>query len=654
MKLGFLPLFKPESFQESSFSASGLDYFSAHLIGELIALIHEQVPEVQAFIQLSMGTMLKRSPDAVVIWATSPCFGQVASLAENLKTYLDTPIWLAGPHISYLPNSLPESVDAGIIGEADLPLLALVKAYLQHGNKLGSIQYRKIAGLIYQSRGRMYSGTPAQEAPNLNRLPIPEYQHLQSIQGFSAPIVRTSRINDTLITTLAYPPTRKPRLLHPEHICTQIENIVANYKKLLAGYAVAPEQARYLRPVFIPDFQFVLQKKRLIALQSEILKRKLHLECLFIVHLPPEAINDENLKILKSISVSKIALSLGPFGHQSSLLPTCTPDFLKRALELCRHFHIGVVGQLFLNPEVNTRPAQLAKTYRFFRDEIQGFERMHVSVLAPYPGTPLWDHYQSKLRLKQEDLAHVPWDSFDWEHFSPSLPLANTHLDRQYLSEAYHSFKKLFDNNNSPTLKSPINEDLSLLTKAVNAQQFSELYLKKEDRVLEVVAHPDLMVKPFLFQSVEQIFVKAGQLSGPAPQEPIDLAFMLGSLNCLRDPEAGLEQIAKYLAPEGRIYIIIPNPSFLGSISQILKWKGEHSSPQNKILKFITPEHLKQMLEKYGFTLVKQDYTIMEEVEAIRPTVETLANAIEKYGSQRIPQDVLYVNEIKMLAAKRT
>lgn len=652
MKLGFLPLFKPESFQENSFHASGLDYFSAHLIGELIAWVHEQVPEIQCFVQLSLGTMLKRSPDIVVIWSTSPCFGQVASLAENLKTYLDIPIWLGGPHISYLPNSLPDSVDVGILGEAEMPLLALLKAYLSQGDKLGPVHYRKIAGLIYQSRGRMYSGSPAQEVPNINRLPTPEFQHLQSIQGFSAPIVRTSRINDTLITALAYPPTRKPRLLHPEQICNQIEQVIANYKKLLVAYQVPANQARYLRPIFIPDFQFVLQKKRLEALRNEILKRRLHVDCFFIVHLPPDAITDELLKTLKGISVSKIALSLGPLGHQSPLLPPCSASTIKRAIALCQHYHIGLMGQLFLNPEVNTRRRQLAQTYRFFAEEIHGFERLHVSVLGPFPGTALWEHYQAQSRLKQTDLAHVPWDSFDWEHLSTSLPLAHTELDRPYLTEAYHRFKKLFDTNKS--FKSPIKEDLDLFAKAITAQQFSEVYLNKTDRVLEVVASHELVMQPFLFQSVEQIFVKAGKLSGSAPQQPVNLIFLLGVLNCLRDPDTALAKLSSYLAPEGRLYISIANPLFLGNISQILKWKGVQSSVHNKILKFIKPEQVIQMLEKHGFVLINQDYTIMEEVEAVRPTVETLANAMDKYGSLRIPQDALYVNEIKMLAAKRT
>lgn len=651
MKLGLLPLFRPESFSQGNFTATGLEYFSANALGEVAGFIQASFPEIQLCMRLALNEMLRLKPDLVILWATSSAFGQVQALAESFKTYLGIQVWLAGPHISYLPQSLPPDVDLGIIGEVELPLQQLLSIFLKQADA-GPMHYRRVPGIIYQSKGRIYSGSPAQILPSLSQLPQPNYRLFLDLPGFSAPVIRSARVSDNLITALAYPPSRKIRLLHPEHLCQQISQIGENYRFLYKSFPFPPEHLHLLSPVFIPDYQFVQHRQRLEALIPLYLERNLHRQVFLIPNLTPELIQPDLIKLLKIINTRKIMLLLGPFGHTHPLLANTNPDQLEQALLLCKEHQIGVIGTLFLNPEVSTNRRQLAQTYLFVRDYLHYFEKLHVTALGVFPGTPVWEQFAAKTRPDAQALADFPWASLDWEKFSSNLPLYHTHLDRQSLGEVYQAFRHLTLIQDK--ISQPLQEDTFIQSRERLVKQFAKQYLKAEERILEAPLLPEIALKPLLPDyQIEQLEIRNGELKGK-PSAAVDMIILSGTLTALKDPAASLKQLMQWLKPGGRVYIHWLNPLNLPTLVNFLKWQAKHSRASQPNLKYIKEEEMKALLKDCGLEVIETDYTIMEGVEAARSTVETLAARLEYHASMRIPQHMLYVSEIKILAKNRS
>lgn len=651
MKLGLFPLFRPESFGPDSFTATGLEYISANALSEIIGYVQSQFPQIKVILKLALNEMLRQKPDIVLLWATSSCFNQVGPTAESFKTYLGVPVWLAGPHISYLPQTLPADVDIGIIGEAELPLQQLIQLFLKQPDA-GPLHYRRVPGIVYQSKGRMYSGAPAQIIPQLSQLPMPNHRLLQAQPGMSAPVIRTSRSSDSILTALAYPPTRKPRLYSPEQICAEITQVSDNYRILYKDYPIPQQLLKYMSPVVIADYAFVLQKQRLETLIRLYRSQGLHERVLPIPNVPPDAVTPELISQLKSINVRSLLFVLGPLNHRNPLLPACEPDKLEEVLKLCKQHQMGIVAQLLLNPEVGTTRRQLAQTYLFLREHLEYFQKITVSTLGAIPGTPVWEQYVAKVKPDVKTLLNLNWQGMDLEKYDYNQPLHHSHLDRDSLHEIYHAFKQLAAQQDH--VNHPLRDDMFDMNKDKAVREFAARYLRPGDKVLEVPMLPELAIKPLLPNvSIHQIMIRNGQLSGTCP-EPVDFIMINGSMNIMRDPEAVLRQLKTWLKPDGRVMIQWLNPLHMRALSQHFSWKGQQSTVRNLILKYIKLEELEDMLRRCGLEPGTPDYTIIEDVETVRPSVETLAAKLEHHASLRIPQHMLYVSEIKMLARNRS
>lgn len=651
MKLGLLPLFRAESFSPEGFTATGLEYISANVLSEITAFVQAQFPDIQLELQLALSEMLRQRPDIVLLWSTSSCFQKVAPTAESIKTYLDIPVWLAGPHISYVPQMLPPDVDIGIIGEVELPLQQLLKIYLKQPNA-GPMQYRSVPGIVYQSKGRMYSGAPAQILPQLTQLPVPQHTRLQLLPGMSAPVIRTSRSSDALLPALAYPPSRKPRLYSPEQICAQFSQIVGNYQILYKSLPIPANLRHYVSPVMISDYAFVLQRQRLEALIPMFRSQGLHELIQPLPNIPPEALTPELISQLKSLNVRSVMFVLGPFQHRNPLIPSCTPEQLEQALALCKQHQISVLAQLFINPDVSTSRSQLAQTYLFLRNHLEDFQKVTISVLGTLPGTPVWEQYTAKVKPDVTTLQHLHWQSLDLETFAYDIPIYHSQLNRDTLSEIYYTFKRLVDEQ-KPVMN-PMHNDMFNQARALAVRDFVGRYLRPGETILEVPMQPELALKPLLPQfKIHQLSMRKGQLNGNCP-EPVDFILLNGTLNCLRDPEAALKQLKIWLKPDGRIMLQWLNPLHMRTLNQFFNWQTPQSTARNPVLKYLKLEEVEAMLKRCGLEPGPPDYTIIEDVENVRPAVESLATKIEHHASLRIPQHMLYASEIKMLVRNRT
>ncbi len=656
MKVGLLPLFIPAKALESSqeLDIGRLSFFSSILLSELKGYLKEKLPEITCETFLTLPELLKKSPDIVLILSNSEQFGAVSDWAQQLKATLSCPVWLAGSHISHAPETLPDTVDIGILGEIEVPIYHLLKLALQAGGAafLTPQMYRKVPGVIYQSHGRMYSGSPAQEVMDLKRMPIPDLKALTNLPKYFAVSIRTSRMNDSLCAQLAFPPTRKPRLYSVDYICQNMVSVVQYYRQALAQYPLPPEVFRQVCSIFITDYQFVLQKKRLEEIVAKIKSLYLHHVCFLTVHLPVRSVSEDLLRLLKSVNLQKVVLSFGPFEHHEPLLPPCNAQDLDRALALLQRFRIGVIGHFFVNPDTKVKRQSIFSTYVYLQSNSTRFESLSCTVLGATPGLSLWEAAAPLRKQKYaSDLRQYPWSSLAWGKPLPQLPLAHKHLSVSFFQEVYKAFTEL--NERTAPFVTPMHQEARLINQAEMVKDFAEKYLFPEARLLEIVLEPDLALKPFLkdYHEVEQLWVKSGVLSGVLPQ-PVDVLIAAASLHGLRHPQKALSHALLSLKPGGLVYVSILNPMFIGFLGQVFKWPERQSIVNYKMLKWFTDTSLSYLLDACGLEIIELDYT-NANIEELRGTVEKLAKQFSHFASQHIPQHALYVREINILARKK-
>lgn len=650
MKLGLLPLFKPERFNKGAIQASGLEYFAAHALSELVPFIQQEFHNVFPVIGLELKSLFKKHPDVILLWSTSACFDLAGSMAESIKAYLDIPVWLAGPHISYLPQSLPPAVDIGIIGEVEVPLKQLLQLYLKQPDAT-SAHYRKIPGIVYQSHGRMYSGTPGQIITELNHLPTPNYRFWLDFPGFSAPVIRTARVQDNMLTALAYAPTRKPRQLSSASIMKQLEQIVANYAFLFQSLPLQARQRMYFSPVFIADQQLLAVPERLKDIQALIVERKLHEQIFFIMSAAPEQLTPGLLKLLKAMNVRKLMFQLAPFGHRNKLLSQASPERLSQVLLACKEQQIDVLGLAFLNPEPQTSRQQMAQFYLYLQDHHYLFERLQSTLMAPIPGTLMWDAYAKTHKPDTHTLERIPWHAMDWEHLSPELPLYHTQLRGPVFHEIVDAFGRL--GKEKQGFMGPHKGDIVYWGRAVVARSLAREHFTPEDQVLEVVLQADTAFKPFLENyRIQQLQIRQGRLDGDWPETPLDMLLLPGSLNGLRNPFSALAKLSQHLKPGGKLFLSVINPLCIYILLKFLDWPVKYSQQHYPILRWISQPELEKMLKTCQLEILSISHTQIEELESMRTLVENFSQHIEHFSARHVPQHLLYTSEIKLLARK--
>lgn len=154
-----------------AFSGNIEDYVFYPLgIASLEAYINEKFPEIETKVCDGLDPLLNFSPEIVGISSTSPHYFKAVELAETIKKSLGSEIFLGGPHISSLPDSLCSIFSAGIIGEGEIVFSKIVENILKNGSieDLASLR-----GLVfYDSNQKLINTGKADFIEDIDSLPF--------------------------------------------------------------------------------------------------------------------------------------------------------------------------------------------------------------------------------------------------------------------------------------------------------------------------------------------------------------------------------------------------------------------------------------------------------------------------------------------------
>lgn len=430
-----LPDFAVE--EQGYFPVLGLSYITAYL--------KKNIPDIN--IKILDCYVLKKSyedikneiksfaPDMVGIPAWTFSYLDTLITARIVKEVNpDIKVCLGGPHVTIYPEETltQTAVDYVIQGEGEYAFTALVNA-LRDKKALANIP-----NLGFKENGKIYVNAPAQELKNLDGLPFPDrtlapYKMYYSILDKARPVT-------TMITSrgcpfqcvFCYQKNTGWRYRSAKNIVDEIEECVT------LG----------IKNIFIFDETFTVNKKRVIDICNEILKRKIKIE--WDIRSRVDTIDEEMLKILKKAGCKRISFGveagnkkiLGVLNKQIDLATA------EKTIKLSKkHGFIVLVDFMVCSPEETK--AEISQSLDLAIKMNPDF--VQFSVTTAMPATELYTMAVKNGVLNKDvwrEYALNPTEDFEpplWNIFSrkEAVEILNECYKKFYLRPRY-ILKKLF------------------------------------------------------------------------------------------------------------------------------------------------------------------------------------------------------------------
>lgn len=381
-------------------------YLKVHLPGVETVLI--DTPPATP-LQAIARRIVAASPDLIAITTYTVSFSEVIEVCELLKQIDATvPIVLGGPHITSLPETLPVQADIGVLGEGEETLLELCMA-LSSAAMTSKNDLRFIRGICFHGESGVVKTQNRSFIASLDLIPPPDLSILNMRWYTASRMYFTMKGNYkgfVLLTSRGCPFSCRfcqasaqwghCRYHSPERVVAELENLRLRYPQINA--------------INIIDDLFIGDRKRLREIVRLILERNLQLGVVFNVNGHANLVDEEVIRLLKSINVVQIA-----YGFESGAerilnflkRGSVTVERNRRAATLTNAAGIGVGGQFMIGCPGETED-ELLQTINFI--ESTPMSHVHISATVPMPGTELWDICRDKGLVSD----NMNWHTFDF------------------------------------------------------------------------------------------------------------------------------------------------------------------------------------------------------------------------------------------------
>jgi len=419
MKITFLNM------RKDMYPPLGLCYLSSFLKTKIpginILLIERIFGESEKVVS---ARILDSEPDVVGLTTYTVGYHQVISLCEYLKKLRPgLKIWLGGPHITSLPQTLPMHADIGVIGEGELTILELCHKTDPAGQIIEDA-LQGIKGICFRKNGQLFTTPRRDLITPLDSIPPPDVSML-NMEWYTKPkrffIMERYLKGFVLLTSRGCPydcrfcqaavQWGKCRYHSAERVVSEIETQRKNNPNINA--------------INIIDDLFIGSRKRLREIVRLLREKMLHDGIVFNVNGRANLIDSEVIKLLKSINV--IQISYGFETGSERIL-----SFLKKgsvsvhhnenAANLTNSYGIGVGGQFMIGTPGETRE-DIGQTIDFIKNH--QMSHAHLSVTCPLPGTDLWEICSRKGLVSE----NMDWRKLDFGNpDNPNLIYVNADI----------------------------------------------------------------------------------------------------------------------------------------------------------------------------------------------------------------------------------
>ncbi len=348
-------------------------------------------------------------------------------------------IILGGQHITHFPETLPVSVDVGVIGEGEITFLELMRLYAKD-KKLAPEALKSIDGLVFRdSSGRLIQTEPRQLIENLDTLALPDRD---CYPDDKAPYLFTSRgcpYRCTFCSSSEY--WKKVRYFSAEYVCNDIKNIC--------------RKKTDLKLLGIWDDLFVDNRTRLREIRDILhndgifQNASFEMACQIRAHL----VDEDLCKLLQQLHITSVSFGFESVSDKflSMLKPTATVQNNLDALELLKRFNLPVCCSFIIAVPGETEK-DVRNTYELILDLMSQDKLVepHVNFLMPMPNTIFWKEAEKKGLI---DVKNMRWSrlryfcNFRDSIYKSPKEWASTRLKNNsiYLNEDYLKEERLLE-----------------------------------------------------------------------------------------------------------------------------------------------------------------------------------------------------------------
>ncbi len=327
-----------------------------------------------------INILLQEKPDYIGLTSTTVNIYSTAELAKKIKQEIpNIPIILGGPHITIEPKKTMEefdSIDIGVIGEAEITLIELLEAYKT--NK----QLNKVKGIIFKNNGNIIQTLPNKIIEDLDSLPLPAWDLLPEIKKYyKQSVARAERKPSmSLMTSRGCPgkcifcvQNQKLRKYSAERLIFIVKYLIEKYN---------------IKSLEINDDNFVVFRDRLVKFCNQIIEEKIDItwSCMSRVN----HIDREILTLMKKAGCRRIAFGIES-GSQEILdfeKKGITIEQIRKAVTLTHEVGIKVTGYFILGHPLETK--ETIKQTIDFALELP-LDDYLPSFMIPYPGSELYN-----------------------------------------------------------------------------------------------------------------------------------------------------------------------------------------------------------------------------------------------------------------------
>jgi anaerobic magnesium-protoporphyrin IX monomethyl ester cyclase len=589
MRLGFLYLQGKGGSVGSTIGPLGLSYLSATLKRDLNFRDQDIVLEVD-----DPDLLLSHGPDIIGITSFTETFEHVVRHARYFKRKApDIPIIVGGEHISAAPQSLPETIDIGVIGEGEETLSELMALYLR--NEVTHENLEKVNGIVYWHKGQRVQTAPRAWIMDLDNIAKPDRALIhRPDQAWQQPLftARGCPYKCTYCASTRF--WQKTRYHSIPRIIEEIEDIIRDY----------PQQTL----IAINDDLFPLNRKRLRTVVEAIRAKGLHRKVGFTLNTRANVFDTEIVELISAMNAQIVG-----FGFESAsdkilkqLKGKTTSREALKALQLCEKYGIAVVGSYMVgSPDEDWE--DLARTYWFIRNNRDRIWKLSVLLSTPFPGTEFWHDAEAR-NLVDEKFER--WNALDLSLEPGESVYLNQHIDVKEFVGVYDHFRHFQSQPES------------------DRQAFTDMHIKRAyyqylyGRIKSLVGEQPILMLGAQDLGLQEHFAPGQVHFAPVADGKVDLSGMgevrfvwvvlLHALEKLRQPEQVIQILREqYLAPNGEFVAVSYNVRHLSVLYHLLRsnWQlTPFSIQETGSCHFFSVQSLKRLLQSQQLSLMDLEY----------------------------------------------
>ncbi|MEQ1735611.1 MAG: radical SAM protein [Rhodoglobus sp.] len=468
---------KGELARDEIYPPLGISILAAELeqLGHEVKLFDDSIDEID---DIRRGMEWS---ELVGISALTPNARRARELGKIAKDEIGRPVVMGGPH----PTTNPEfflnagAADICVQGEGDNTLPEIV-------NHLGDrSKWDGIEGITFLKDGELFRTPRRALVKKMDELPFPAY-HLWDIPRYMRLMVNPGV---TLITSRGCPyactfcdaemTPRQYRAMSPERTVDLMEMILRKYN---------PPQ------LVLFDDLFTIQRKRVIAICKEIIKRDLFFE--WVAESRVDTMDFEMLRWMRKAGCVKIyyGLESGSPEMLVTMKKGVTPQGVRDGAKLNRQ--LGMYFKFFI---LYGFPEDTVRDHRLTEELIAETrcDAVCCSILQPIPGTEVFEQLKPYLTRDVAEMEFHYWHSTEsFKH--PNFTHEELHQERERLLKAHaratkglmpkvrRKFERLFAMIRHPELAADLIEIRARrkrYLKRVNSSDWAWTYTSQRDQV---------------------------------------------------------------------------------------------------------------------------------------------------------------------------